>query len=944
VARLVNALRRFRPFFLPRKYESNLIPVDRVSAASDTGDDWVATDPNPRFEWTSSPSAGNVTIRFSSSLDGDERVWLRVDYGRGLHYTTEVLANGRDNALTRHEAHIRFWLPPANLFLELEKATGPLNLSKLSMTRPSTVQTILRRAGNYLSGLRGGTSAPPTLTEVSARPTEELERFSSKMDALESFPSFSIRFPIDDATLEQVAAAVRSVAEQLYPFWELRVETEVSTPVDIRRFVEKHARTEPRIRMFSTATVSGALTLEDPMPPMALYEIAASRETPEKPERVREQSDPVCSIILVSFNAAADTMECLRSLTRLAPTISHEIIVMDNASTDETRRSLEHSAVVVRTIDNSENLGRAQACNRGAEIANGRYLLFLNNDTVVPGDLLERIVAAARGSDRIGAVGAKLVHPNGRLQEAGSILWSDGTALGYGRGDDPNEDEYSFRREVDFASAACLLVSREVFREVGGFDRDYGHAHYEDVDLCLKLRRAGYSVIYDPFSVVEHKEFGSTDRHQAVRLMQRSREKLVEKWSAELNHQPVANFASKSSVLRARSRGVIGSVGVFDERLPTRDQGAGYPRMYRLIACLRELGYQVSVSNLIETPSDEVHGHKLRQLGVEVVGPAHLTRWLALHGGSFDIVIVSRPNVFAARHALVRKYAPQATLVYDSEALWHRRVDMEAQLESYPLVDYPGAPTRASLSRESRRLRRLEQGAIKASDAVIAVSDDETRHIAKVNPRAPIFTIPTFHDRLRYGPDARAFDSRKDILLVGGFFNNPRSPNVDSVLYFLMEVLPRIQKEIPQVKLNIAGNAPPDMLRELAGNDVSIYGDARLEQLRALYFQARVCVVPQRFGSGVKSKVTEAMSLGLPLVVTRVGAEGTGLVDGDSAFIEDDPTAFADKVILLYTRPKIWNRMARRAYTIAIDQFSRSALLPRIQTMVEAMGPDRCRP
>jgi GT2 family glycosyltransferase len=637
----------------------------------------------------------------------------------------------------------------------------------------------------------------------------------------------------------------------------------------------------------------------------------------------------------VTFNNVGHTTDCLKSLAHMGTTTPFEVIVVDNASQDGTRRFLNEEVQGLQTIFNEENRNFAEACNQGADRARGKYLVFLNNDAVAGTELLDSLIDAAECGDNVGAVGVKLVHGDGNLQEAGAILWRDGTALGYGRGDAPAKSEYLFRREVDFASAACLLVKKEVFSLVGGFETFYRPAYYEDTDLCMKIREAGYKIIYDPFSVVTHVEYGAAGRKQAVGWMKQNQGIFIDRWQKQLALQPEPTPLQRISVLRARTRGCNGYVLVFDDRLPASDQGAGYPRMYQLLTSMKELGYHVTLAYDVTTDSDENYLYVLRKHGIEVLETENKRRWLKANGELYDLVILSRPSVFFKNHALARTSAPRARIIYDSEALWYRRNLREAELERYPLVNYPGAPSKSALMGEANDMRRLEHAAIRATDIVIAVCDDEAARISNINPSAHIFQIPTFHDDFRFGPDVRNHAHRKDILLVGGFFNNMRSPNVDAVLYFLMDIFPRIRESLPDVRLNVAGNDPPAILRHLAGNSVSLWGNLSVTDLRALYFQSRVGVVPQRFGSGLKSKVTEAMSLGLPLVVSTVGAEGTMLIDEQTAFITDDPERFAERVIELYTRSDLWLGFARRAYALAEQRYSRKSVEPQIARLME---------
>ncbi|PYS79200.1 MAG: hypothetical protein DMF66_03590 [Acidobacteria bacterium] len=194
------------------------------------------------------------------------------------------------------------------------------------------------------------------------------------------------------------------------------------------------------------------------------------------------------SVVIPVFNKVEFTFQCLRSLLREVNSDDTEVIVVNNASTDETREVLSHFGGLVRVIENEINRGFVDACNQGAGIARGRFLVFLNNDTVVLPGWLDALVETAERDPRAGAVGSLFLYPDGRVQEAGAILWSNGEAFHYGWGRSPEDRRFTFAREVDYCSGASLLVRRELFERLGGFDRRYAPAYYEDADLCMGVR------------------------------------------------------------------------------------------------------------------------------------------------------------------------------------------------------------------------------------------------------------------------------------------------------------------------------------------------------------------------------------------------------------------------------------------------------------------------
>src|SRR5439155_3576337 len=224
------------------------------------------------------------------------------------------------------------------------------------------------------------------------------------------------------------------------------------------------------------------------------------------------------------FNRAELTLQCLRSIAehgfeRL------EVIIIDNASTDETGKLLDlvYGATIIR---NTENHHFVLAVNQAAREARGEFVLLLNNDAQLLPGALRSALKTIRQDSRIGAVGGRLVMLDWSLQEAGSIVWRDGSCLGYGRGDDPFAPMYMFRRDVDYCSAAFLLTPRALWQQLGGFDEKFKPAYYEDSDYCARLWERGRRVVYDPNAVILHYEFGSSKKTQDAIELQRNHQAL----------------------------------------------------------------------------------------------------------------------------------------------------------------------------------------------------------------------------------------------------------------------------------------------------------------------------------------------------------------------------------------------------------------------------------
>jgi len=254
------------------------------------------------------------------------------------------------------------------------------------------------------------------------------------------------------------------------------------------------------------------------------------RAPAEPPEPTRPIEFPVreeveISIIIPVFNQFRFTQACLASLQEHNGPERFEVIVVDDCSTDATGEAVPGMRGVVYSR-NETNCGFIASCNRGAEKARGKYLVFLNNDTLVTDGWLSALMETFTEEPQAGIVGSKLIYPDGRLQEAGGIIWRDASGWNYGNSDDPAKPHYNYLREVDYCSAASLMIPKALFHGVGGFDSRYAPAYYEDTDLAFKVHRAGYKVLYQPLSEVIHYEgaTGGTDlssgtkKHQDISL------------------------------------------------------------------------------------------------------------------------------------------------------------------------------------------------------------------------------------------------------------------------------------------------------------------------------------------------------------------------------------------------------------------------------------------
>jgi GT2 family glycosyltransferase len=222
-----------------------------------------------------------------------------------------------------------------------------------------------------------------------------------------------------------------------------------------------------------------------------------------------------------------------------------EVLVVDDATPGLGREQLEALTATVpgaRSLVNEANLGFLATATRGAAEAAGVLLVLLNNETLVLPGWLQALLSTFREHPAAGVVGGRLVYPDGRLQEAGGLVFRDGSAAKFGYGDaDPDGPMYTFLRETDYVSGALLATPRALFEASGGLDPVYGFGYYEDTDYCFRVREAGRLVLYQPAATIIHVEGATagTDPSAGPKRAQVANQSLFrERWAEVLRGMP----------------------------------------------------------------------------------------------------------------------------------------------------------------------------------------------------------------------------------------------------------------------------------------------------------------------------------------------------------------------------------------------------------------------
>jgi GT2 family glycosyltransferase len=670
----------------------------------------------------------------------------------------------------------------------------------------------------------------------------------------------------------------------------------------------------------SQSTRTKHQTPESPDPPSI-----ESIGHPEPPSAFPALGNPEVSVVIPVHNKWVYTAACLRSLAETRCSASFEVIVVDDHSSDQTPERLPEVEGLV-SIRNEQNPGFVGSCNRGAEAARGRYLVMLNNDTQVLDGWLDALIETFTHHPDTGIAGASLIYPDGTLQEAGGIVFRDGSGWNYGKGDQADRPEYQYTREVDYCSGACIMLETSLFRDLDGFDTYYAPAYYEDTDLAFRVRARGLKVRVQPAAAIVHHEgiTSGTDLNEGAKRYQAvNRKKFLERWGDEIASypNPINDPSDDAEIRQARDHRLKGRVLVIDAYTPEPDQDSGSVRLCYLMGCLASLGYGVTFM-----ADNRAHAGKytvaLQQAGVEVVYEPwieSLSRFFGERGADYDFVMVSRHYVASNYLSLLKRYCPQAKFIFDTVDLHYLREERMAELEnSLPL------------RRAAAQTRRSELAVINAADATIVVSPVEKTVLERAAPEAKVHVISNVHELVG---SQRPFADRKDIFFVGGY---QHPPNIDAALWFVGRIWPLIRKELPKMEFHLIGSKAPEKIRTLDGNGVRFHGFVK--SLEPWLDGCRLAVAPIRYGAGIKGKVNISMSRGQPVVATPMAVEGMFAQSGREVLVAETAEDFAAEVIRLYNDENLWNRVSEAGLENVRQYFSVETARLGLQQLLKSLG------
>lgn len=644
-----------------------------------------------------------------------------------------------------------------------------------------------------------------------------------------------------------------------------------------------------------------------------------------KPLAFSTHENPDVSVVVPVHNKFAVTYFGLCSLLLAHNAATFEVILVDDASTDETAE-IENFVSGITVVRNTEPQRFIRACNTGVGKARGKYVVLLNNDVEVANGWLDQLIDAFGRFENVGIAGSKLLYPDGMLQDAGGIIWGSGNPWNYGNGQNPWEPRYCYARQADYLSGAALMTTRDIWNEVGGLSSYLEPMYFEDTDFAFKVREAGYTTWFVPSSIVYHYEgmTSGTDTSSGFKRFQEvNRPKFKRKWAAAYaGGRPEGQLPDLE-----KDRGISGRVLFIDHSIPRPDRDAGSYAAVAEIRLVQSLGYKVTFlpQNMAHLGS---YTEELERMGVEVLyAPFYLSvaECLEARGSEFDAFYITRYHVAQNVLDLIERYAPGRKILLNNADLHFLR-ELRAGI----------AANDAGIIDTAKATRVAELSVMQRVDVVLSYNDTEHSVIAShTDGEVKVVHCPWVVDVPEYVPDIAL---RSGISFLGNYLHHP---NAEGVHWFVREVIPLIECSTSDQIFFIYGSGMPDHIRELASGTVRPQGF--VEEIADAFSHHRIFIAPLLSGAGIKGKVLAALAHGIPTVLSPLAAEGTGLRHGHDCLIAQTPQDWAKAIEDLQCDDALWHRISgnARAYVSCNYSFAKGRESMRAAFEAADMYPTR---
>lgn len=607
-------------------------------------------------------------------------------------------------------------------------------------------------------------------------------------------------------------------------------------------------------------------------------------------EWVSSWSVPKLSICIPSQDRIDYLLPCLLSLEQTTKGYEVEVLIGDSGSSKKTFEFYRDIKIPVVKFGQPFNF--SAVCNGLAAAARGEYLVFLNNDTRAITEGWPKFVL-----EKMEVIGCVLVHHNSPelIHHAGLEIAphpDPKRVVPFVSGHTGYRQPMKNLDKIDLAGAiaqtgAFLYVPASIFHRLGGFDVAY-RLDLQDADFCIRAREAGISVSCCPSVTFTHVSGGSRDGEQ------RAFPDNNWKFFSGRRGAAIRQWATQRSVSPRKERG---RVLIIDDHATDPDRGFHIPRFKSILESMADLDYRVTLYQTCNPKVTQKSLDCLLMRGIEVVtDPQDAQDFAKERAGFYDTILISRPHNLARFYNTARSFFPGAQIIYDAEALFYIREKLRAKLLGIN-------PDKA------KEDERVELDMLCLADKTIAVSQVEREIIERERPIIA-GKVHVWGYALPARPTPHNFHKRGGLLFTGNL--NAENPNEDSIIYFVKSVWPKVRNRLG-CPLAITGSNPTKRVIDLASDSVLVTGYLPADDLLHYYNGYRVFIVPTRYAAGISQKLYEAMSYGIPAVVSNIIADQLGFQSGAEVLVARTPDEFADQIIRLYSDETLWNRVRESA-------------------------------
>lgn len=590
----------------------------------------------------------------------------------------------------------------------------------------------------------------------------------------------------------------------------------------------------------------------------------------------KKEETPLVSIIIPTYNQCLYTVQCLQSIFYSEDTTPYEIIIADDNSNKQTKKILQ-KIKNIKLVTNDKNVGYIKNCNNAVKHAKGKFLYFLNNDTIVQKKWLEPLVSVFDLKPNVGVVGSKIFFPNGDLQESGVLMYSD--MFNNRLLNDPFNHRNNYLRKCDYVSGCSLMTPKALFEKIGGFDEMFCPAYCDDPDYCLAAKKLGFDTYVQPKSKLIH--FGSISYGETnTALMQRNNKMLKEKWKDFFDTRTNYSEQKETSDLYRTP-----TILIIDDLLPQFDKHAGGKTVFQYCQLFERMGFNVKFCPMLTDVLEEPYYSTLSDMSIEIIKRNEVKDWIYNNVNILDYILLSRPNV--AESFMIKSIQARGIKVfYYGHDLHHLRMEREYSLKNN--CDEKN-------EEKIRNMKLLEETIISLCDEAFYPSIIEKEYINKNFNLSNVDVLSPYLYDIKNMPKPKPASELKGLIFVG----SSHGPNLDGLMWFIKDVFPIITERNPDIILYIVGSSQSDEVKKLDSDKIKVLGFLTQEELDSLYSNIKISIAPLRYGAGIKGKIIDALYHGVPVVTTSVGAEGIS-APKNILNVADTEKEFADAVLKMY--------------------------------------------